>query len=153
MDSIIGADKMRVEKQKVILEIHSEIIDDSNKVESSTDTYTANHFYKDGMWVWLFKEAQENVGTINHQITLREDTLTIKRSGAVKMQQQFIVGKKTECLYRHPYGQFLMEIKTKSLNKQDFSQNEIRVQVEYDMITNNENRQFKIRIKSMEVPS
>lgn len=70
-------------------------------------------FQKDlGVYI-QFKEQSEEVGAVNQVVKIEdEQSITIIRQGAVSMKQLFLQGKKTEGVYRSPFGPMLMNTET-----------------------------------------
>lgn len=69
-------------------------------------------YVKEQTVVCTFVEKTDG-GDIKTVVTMNPDDVTIHRSGAVQMRQQFVQGKKTKGTYLTTYGRFEMEIKTK----------------------------------------
>lgn len=74
-------------------------------------------FRKDSGLFLQFKEQSEEVGSVNQVVKLDDSqSVTIIRQGEVSMKQLFLQGKKTEGVYRSPYGIMLMTTETKNIH-------------------------------------
>ena len=86
--------------------------------------------------VFIYEENMEQFGEVRHFITVQAGKVNIKRSGGVTMNQQFLVGRKTESVYHHPYGNFHLEMDTKRINIEPG-----RVVLEYMSVINGTEKQ------------
>lgn len=129
---------MKLNKKRVLIELRT-VIDDQGEKELSIIKQKGYFRKKGNIELITFVDEMTDVGRIEHFITIRADKINIKRSGSIAMNQQFILGRKTESLYRHPYGSFHMEIFTKSMKHKPFSEDgEGSVLIEYDAKLNGE---------------
>src|SRR5699024_9155528 len=108
---------MDVIKKDVSIKLHT-IIDDQGEKEMSIIQQKGLYYRKGELEVLTFTDKVEGIGEIRNHITITPDKVTVKRSGAVSMNQQFVEGKKSECLYRHPYGMFHMELYTEHISSE-----------------------------------
>lgn len=106
-------EKMGLDKKNVKVELRT-VIDDNGEKELSVIKQSGKYFKKNNLEVITYLDKTD-FGEVNNLITIQDDKINIKRSGKIKMNQQFIAGKITECLYRHPYGTFHFEIYTISI--------------------------------------
>ncbi|KAB8127160.1 DUF1934 domain-containing protein [Gracilibacillus oryzae] len=67
---------------------------------------------KDTTAILTFSESNENDEQIHSFITIKPDSISVKRSGAVNMHQKFIRKQITENVYRHEFGTIHMETTT-----------------------------------------
>lgn len=65
-----------------------------------------------------FTEHQEEQADVNALITISNDKVSIKRTGAVDMLQKFKEKQRTENVYRHEFGTINMETHTDRINYQ-----------------------------------
>lgn len=105
-----------MEEKIVEVELRT-VIDRDGEKEMSIVKQTGEYMRKNSIEIITFTENREDIGNIRNYITVQEDKVTIKRSGAVSMNQHFEVGKRKESLYRHPYGSLHFDITTRSLEK------------------------------------
>ncbi|WP_234987386.1 DUF1934 domain-containing protein [Halolactibacillus halophilus] len=63
-----------------------------------------------------FTEINDQNEAIDTVMMLGDDKVTLKRTGAINMSQQFIESKRTESHYHHPLMQFRMETYTDTIN-------------------------------------
>lgn len=74
--------------------------------------------------VLRFEEQQEDQEKIHSLITISDDKVSIKRTGAVQMHQQFKKKQRTENMYRHAYGSIHMETHTDQITYQEPNNNQ-----------------------------
>ena len=129
---------MKLVKKDIAIELRT-VIDDQGEKELSIIKQVGIYVKKENIEVISFIEKTNEFGDVENLITIRPNKINIKRSGKVSMNQQFIKGKETECLYRHPYGTFLLEIMTKSITHQSLADDqEGKVIIQYDVKVNEE---------------
>ena len=100
----------------VAVEMRS-VIEEQGEKELIVNKHTASYTKRDQIEVIRFTEDTEGFGKVNHMITIYPDKVNVNRSGSVKMNQKFLEGALSECLYRHPYGAFRIEYYTKSITR------------------------------------
>jgi|SRR5690625_4082892 len=128
-------------KKKIHVELRT-VIDDDGEKELSIIKQNGEYVTKGKLEVVTFTDKSD-VGEVNNFITIQAKKVNIKRTGNISMNQQFIEGKKTECLYRHPYGSFHLEINTLSITHEKLRNNKDgRVIIEYDMKINGEQSRY-----------
>ncbi|MEI3612064.1 DUF1934 domain-containing protein [Pseudogracilibacillus sp. SO30301A] len=133
---------MKLVKKDIAVELRT-VIDDRGEKELSIIKQIGNYVKKENIEVISFIEKTNEFGDVENLITIRPNKINIKRSGKVSMNQQFIKGKETECLYRHPYGSFLLEIMTKSITHQSLADDrEGKVIIQYDVKVNKEESRY-----------
>lgn len=105
-----------MEEKIIEIELRTVIDRDGDK-EMSIVKQTGEYMRKHSIEIIVFTEKREDIGDVRNYITIQENKVTIKRSGAISMNQHFEVGKRSESLYRHPYGALHFDITTKSVEK------------------------------------
>ncbi|MEI3604256.1 DUF1934 domain-containing protein [Pseudogracilibacillus sp. SE30717A] len=128
---------MKLESKNISIELRTVIEDQGNK-ELSIIKQTGTYIRKGHLEVISFVEKSNDLGNVDTLITIKSDKVNIKRSGKISMNQQFVKGKRTECLYRHPYGSFLLEIQTESILLEPLRDGEGKVIIQYDVMMNKE---------------
>lgn len=103
-----------MEEKIVEVELRT-VIDRNGEKEMSIVKQTGEYMRKHSIEIITFMEKREDIGDVRNYITIQDHKVTIKRSGAISMTQQFEVGKRAESLYRHPYGSLHFNIKTNSI--------------------------------------
>lgn len=75
------------------------------------------YYYKEGRHYVFYEENQEGfTGVSKCQLRLQDETcLEVIKKGLSNMHMILDAGKKTSTIYSTPYGQFSLEINTKSL--------------------------------------
>jgi len=133
---------MNLKKKDVAVELRT-VIDDDGEKELSIVKQIGTYVKRGQIEVIVFNENSTDFGKVNNLITIQPDKINIKRSGSIKMNQQFLEGKKTECLYRYPYGSFFMEITTMSISHQPL-QNDRKgeVTIQYEAKLNDEQKRY-----------
>ncbi|WP_017471066.1 DUF1934 domain-containing protein [Amphibacillus jilinensis] len=108
---------MHKEKSFVKITLQTEIVEDNDQQLTCVEA-NGEWFQSKSQAVIRFIERIEDQPEVNTMITIKSEKITIKRSGAVEMTQQFIRQKKTEHIYRHPYGVIHMETYTEKIDYQ-----------------------------------
>ncbi len=108
---------MELIKKNVAIEIRTVIEDDGEK-ELTITKQKGNYIKKEQTEVITFVEKTQDFAEVKSLITIQPDKINLKRSGSITMNQQFVEGSTSECLYRHPYGAFRMEITTESIKRE-----------------------------------
>ena len=94
---------MKNYQKNILIELRT-VIDDEGDKELSIIKQKGKYYRKNDLEVITFIDEMTDVGRIDHFITIRAKKVNIKRTGNITMNQQFIPGRKTDSLYRHPYG-------------------------------------------------
>lgn len=127
---------MELKKKQVAIELRT-VIDDQGEKELSIIKQKGSYRRKGNLEIISFVDEITDLGKVDHFITIQPGKISIKRSGSIGMNQQFVPGKTTESRYRHPYGSFHMEIFTKSIEHQTLSlDREGSVTIEYEATLN-----------------
>lgn len=122
---------MELDKKDIYIELRT-VIDDGGEKELSIVKQQGKYYKKNKLEVITYTD-QTDIGEIKNLITIQANKVNLNRSGNVRMNQQFILGKKTECLYKHPYGTFHIEINTSTImHKALQEKDEGKVIIEYD---------------------
>lgn len=127
---------MTLIKKAVSIELRT-VIDDQGEKELSIIKQKGDYTKKNHIEVITFEDDVEDIGKIKNLITIQPGKVNIKRSGAISMNQQFLKNKITECLYRHPYGKFHLEVNTLEMKSQPLVTGGVgQVVIEYEGILN-----------------
>ncbi len=123
---------MKLMKKQVAVTLRT-LIDDEGEKELSVVKQQGIYYRKKDLEVITFTEQHGETGEVRNIISIHPDMVTVKRSGAITMNQQFKEKKKSECLYRHPYGRFYLELYTKKIEMKPMTKGQDgEVNVEYD---------------------
>lgn len=106
---------MSVNHKNVKIELRTVIEDDGEK-ELMIVKQTGKYYKRRGLEVLTYREKTEEDEYINNMISIYPEKINIKRTGAISMNQLFLKGRLTECLYKHPHGNIHMEIDTVSMS-------------------------------------
>lgn len=97
---------------KVIVKVNS--TQTSNTINTITTKNVANHHQKNGTSYIIYKEKMlSDQPAVNTMLKLTDNSLTLTRSGSVKLQQYFAEGATSQCDYETPFGKINMRIKTR----------------------------------------
>ncbi|GAA5415879.1 hypothetical protein Pryu01_00911 [Paraliobacillus ryukyuensis] len=109
---------------------------------------------KGNIAVLKFIEHREDEETIDSLITISEDKVSIKRTGAVDMHQQFKKKQRTENVYRHAHGTIHMETHTDQITYQELtSRQDGKLFISYTTKLNGEgNRRHRLTLQFKEAP-
>lgn len=103
-----------MDSKKIRLELRT-VIDRQGEKEMSIVKQLGDYTKKNDVEIITYTEQTEDFGEVKNFISIQPHKMNIKRSGKIKMNQQFVVKKKSAGLYRHPYGSFHLETETKSM--------------------------------------
>lgn len=102
----------------VNIKIRTTIRDGKQRERHSMDA-SGSLSWRGGLVVLHFQEPREDSEAKTMQtMQLREGRLSVKREGAITMNQRFVEGTKTEGTYRSAYGPMHMITDTKSISYQ-----------------------------------
>lgn len=129
---------MEVIQKKIRISLQTTIENDGDK-EVMKATFNGSYLHKGNVEIITYIEHTEGLGEIHNRITIHPNKVNVKRSGMVRMNQQFILEKQTESLYRHPYGNIVMEITTKQITHSTLRDHRAgKVKIVYDVTMNGE---------------
>ena len=107
---------MQQNSEHVNITLETMIFDlDSGDQETQEQDFTGEWTKKGDIDVLRYKEVIEEAGTIQNMIMIRPERVSIKRTGAIQMNQQFQLGQKTENIYQHMHGNIHMETFVESI--------------------------------------
>ena len=128
------------------------IIRQNNEKEEFKEVYKGTYKNSGEIEFLSFVKKDENFGKIDYRIIIRPNKVHLSRSGELSLQQRFDLNKKTESLYKHPYGNMLMLTETKSIKHRKMSKvQKGHVQIIYDLsINDEENKEHHLVVTYME---
>ncbi|MFS3929858.1 DUF1934 domain-containing protein [Priestia flexa] len=94
-------------KKPIAIKIVTDIRDGHMKETTAVEAQ-GTYYKKDEVVYLTYTEHQEEVGDIKTLLKIKEDEVTINRTGAVKMKQSFRKKVKLEGTYMSPYGRMDM---------------------------------------------
>ncbi|GIO24756.1 DUF1934 domain-containing protein [Oceanobacillus sp. J11TS1] len=107
---------MQQNSEKVNITLKTVIYDmDSDEQETQEQSVAGEWIKKGDIDVLKYEEVIEEAGTIQNMITIRPERVSIRRTGAIQMNQQFQSGQKTENIYQHMHGNIHMETYSESI--------------------------------------
>lgn len=92
----------------------TEIRDQAGRKELLATEADGTLYSKEEATFLAYKEMMENVGQISNIIKIKNNEVTIMRSGGVSMRHTYIKGATTSGAYQSPFG--MMEMVTKTEN-------------------------------------
>ena len=108
---------------------------DGEKIES---IQRGEYYKKNDTHYILFEEVVEGTNDlIRNMIKFREGEMYLKKKGAVNVNMDFLVNKKTLTNYRTPYGSIVIGLEAKRVNFQEEEQ-KILLDVDYVLDVNYE---------------
>ena len=95
-------------------------------------------FYKaDGVYFCDYAESEiTGLGGTNTSIEIGDNYVSLNRTGTVNSQMLFMEGRKTTSLYSMPFGELVIDIHTKSLEK-DITEKGGTLKIDYIIDINN----------------
>ncbi len=111
-DKIRGDEKMSLQRTPVRIKLDTFIRDDQ-VMDRITNSFQGTFIEKDHTAVLMYREQLDDGHYVDTFITITDQKVNVKRSGAVSMNQAFIDNERTECVYTHPHGTMHMETFTK----------------------------------------
>lgn len=107
---------------------------------------SAGKFYKkNGKFYILYKEYAD-IGEISVMIKAEGNKISVRRSGAGRAVMNYAENHAEEVLYRLPYGDIVLEMKTNSVYSM-LNSDGGRIDIEYDIILNHEKYGNKMSIE------
>lgn len=105
---------MNEQSRKVSIELQT-VIDDDGQMEYNTVKETGELYSRSNLDVLKYEETEEDGAPIKNLITIHADKVSVKRLGAITLNQQFRVKQTSENIVKHPYGSIHMETFTKRM--------------------------------------
>lgn len=122
-------------KQSVLIELQTKI-DDDGEIEYNTVRQKGHFFTKGNLDVVMYEEEPESGQTIRNLISIQQNTVNIKRSGFITMNQKFVKGQKTESHYEHPHGSIHMETFTNNIDYVRTETSDYKLRIDYTVKLN-----------------
>ncbi|MFD1064562.1 DUF1934 domain-containing protein [Oceanobacillus locisalsi] len=127
---------MQQQSEQVNIKLQTSIYDvDSGEQETQEQTFTGEWMKKGNIDVLKYEETNEEAGTIQNTVMIRPERVSIKRTGAIRMNQQFQLGQKTENIYQHMHGNMHMETYSESITFQEDTMPRV-LNIKYTMVIN-----------------
>ena len=82
-----------MERKNIMIKLHT-VINDQGEQETLAEEHTGEYYEKNNTKVLLYTDQKNQIGPVKNFITIQKNKVTIKRSGAVSMQQKFLPGQK-----------------------------------------------------------
>lgn len=91
-------------------------IRDGNRKELLTFEADGTLYSKDEATYITYKEMMEGIGKVSNTIKIKNDEVTIIRTGGISMNQTYKMGQTTSGTYQGPYGTIEMVTKTGNID-------------------------------------
>lgn len=131
---------MNQRKKNVLIQLKTTITDEQD-IESSVVNERGIFMSRDGLDVLMFVETTDDGHKIKNLLTIQPHKVSIKRSGAISMNQQFGIDQVSECMYEHPHGTLHMETMTSSISYQSLRTNDVgKLMIAYTLSLNGQAR-------------
>lgn len=131
---------VKIKRKSVIIELRS-MIDDEGEKELHIVKQKGYYYKRKGIEVLTYQEDVEDNGVINNLITIADGKVNINRSGAFSVNQQFLLKRKSECLYQHPHGNIHMSISTQSITYDPLEKGKVgQLTIIYEAVLNGQIR-------------
>ncbi|HLQ73438.1 MAG TPA: DUF1934 domain-containing protein [Bacillota bacterium] len=131
---------MTTEKQRISIKFAMSIDDDGEK-EYNVVKAVGSYYKKERFDVITYKEALDDDVFVNNLLTIHKNKVSIKRTGAVQMNQQFDQQRMTESVYQHPHGNFHMETVTEAIHyERPTEQSAGRLSIDYNVRLNGQEK-------------
>jgi len=101
-------------EQNVNIELQTTIEDNGMKEITTIKEY-GKLYTREHMHLVMYEEKTDDQEKVKNMISIQPDKVSIRRSGAVKMNQIFREGERSENIFHHPYGRIHMDTYTKSI--------------------------------------
>lgn len=99
---------MGLQRTKVRIELDTVIRDDQT-MDRIKNSFIGTLAKNERMTVITYREHLEEKQYVDTFMTITDEKINVKRTGAVSMNQAFIEQALTECVYTHPHGNMHME--------------------------------------------
>jgi len=103
-------------KIPIRLKLVTEIRDDAGRKELVTTQAEGTLYSKDDATFLAYKEIMENVEQISNIVKIKNDEVTIMRSGGISMRHTYKKGTITSGAYQSPFGSMEMVTKTENVD-------------------------------------
>lgn len=103
-----GAIIMGLQRTRVHIELDTVIRDDQT-MDRIKHAFKGTLAKNERMTVITYREHLEDDQHVDTFMTITDEKINVKRTGAVSMNQAFVEQARTECVYTHPHGNMHME--------------------------------------------
>jgi uncharacterized beta-barrel protein YwiB (DUF1934 family) len=128
---------MKVDQKEVSLDIYT-LIQDAERREEQHQQLKGQLYDKENLMYLRYKEELEGVGQVQNTLKIGEQQVKVIRSGAVKMNHLYQLGKRTEGVYHSPLGPLKMETKTTQLEFSPQGAGKTQFILSYELVLNEE---------------
>lgn len=103
---------MSLQRRPVRIQLDT-LIRDEHVMDRITNSFKGTCIENKGMQVLTYREKLEDGHYVDTFMTITDEKVNVKRTGAISMNQAFVENQPTECMYTHPHGTMHMETFTK----------------------------------------
>ena len=104
-----------VEENRVLINIQT-TIDDQGELEHQQTEHMGSFFQNGDKKVLIYNEKLDHDVDVRNLMTIRQNKVTLKRTGHISMTQHFQIKQSTESFYEHPHGRLHMETYTEAID-------------------------------------
>lgn len=102
--------------REVLITVRGEQIVDGQRQEPVVTITRGMYYFKNGKHYILYEEMSEGASeAVRNRVKLKEDSVEIRKQGAVTTQMTFETGKKTRTSYPTPFGSLFLDFSTSSI--------------------------------------
>lgn len=124
-------------RKEVTIELETTIYDMETKEQETQKQSFPGELMAQGKFdVLRYKEVLEDGQVIQNMITIQPERVAVRRTGAIKMNQQFQENKRTENIYQHMHGNIHMETFTNSISFEKHGDAKGALHMDYTMKLN-----------------
>ncbi|GLO67700.1 DUF1934 domain-containing protein [Oceanobacillus kimchii] len=124
-------------RKEVTIELKTTIHDiETGDKETQKQSFSGELIAQGKFDVLKFTEVLEDGQKIQNMITIQPERVAIRRSGAIKMNQQFQENSRTENIYQHMHGSMRMETFTNRISFEKEKDDKGNLQMDYNMKLN-----------------
>ena len=121
--------------KEIIVDIRS-VISTENGTEEISEKSKGSYIEKNGEIYIFCEENVEEAGIVKSRLKVSEDFLELKKQGNSAAIMVFDTAKKTEAVYKTPFGNMNFIVDTKRYEK-EISEKGININLKYALLTDN----------------
>lgn len=112
------------------------VVENKQKINGDDESFvtraSCNFMKKNDCFYIYYKESEELSKGVSTVIRAEKDFVTVTRRGDFSCRMEYKAGKKTECIYKMPYGNQSINIETKKADV-DLDENGGTISLAYTM--------------------
>lgn len=128
---------MKADKKEVSLDIYT-LIQEAERKEEHHQQLKAQLYDKENLIYLRYEEDLEGIGMVQNTLKIGDRQVKVIRSGAIKMNHLYQLGKRTQGVYHSPIGPLNMETMTTQLEFNPLEAGKAQFILSYELILNQE---------------